>query len=236
VVGRLEVLDGIASSELPQPRRAWVLLPPDYDPARRYAVLYATDGQDLFDEAMAPGGEELGLDELFAARPAGIAPLLVVGLEASAHALLEYSPPGTRDGACADALVRLLTEVVKPLVDQRYSTVNDARRTCILGRGAGALLAVYAVWTRADVFGSGVAVDLPELPPAALPPASPAAARAPRPRLWIAVAGGDVAERPSSTGSLTTLQSGATVTYVVASPHTARLTAVAAGLRACLPP
>jgi len=114
VVGRLEVLDGIASSELPQPRRAWVLLPPDYDPARRYAVLYATDGQDLFDEAMAPGGEELGLDELFAARPAGIAPLLVVGLEASAHALLEYSPPGTRDGACADALVRLLTEAGVP--------------------------------------------------------------------------------------------------------------------------
>jgi len=236
VIGKLDVLEGIASKELPAPRRAFVLLPPGYDAEQRYPVLYALDGQDLFDAATAAGGEELGLDDVLAAGPAGIPALLVVGVEASPHALREYSPPGTMDGAVGDATVRLLVDVLKPLVDSKYSTQPGPAATCVLGLGAGALLAIYATWTRPDVFGGSIAVDLPDLDPRALPPLAQRLAGVPRPRLWIAVAGGDVSERPSSTHLLETLRGGAAVTYVVASPHTSRLTAVAAGLRACFAP
>jgi len=47
-----------------QPRDVWVCLPRDYDAsAARYPVLYAQDGQNLFDEATAFGGNEWGIDE-----------------------------------------------------------------------------------------------------------------------------------------------------------------------------
>jgi hypothetical protein len=232
VVGTLEVLSGIASVALPAPRHAFVLLPPGYDTKQRYPVLYATDGQDLFDAATAAGGEELALDELLAARPAGIPALIVVGIEGSPQALREYSPPGTMDGARGDDYLRLLVDVVKPLVDHKYATQPGRQSTYLFGQGAGGLLAVYAAWTRPDVFGGSIAIDWPDVDPAVLPPAAQRPAQSVPPRLWIAVAGGDMAQRPSSAQLLETLRRGAVLTYVVVSPHAPRITAVAAGLRA----
>jgi hypothetical protein len=236
IVGKLEILTGIASPALPVPRRALVLLPDGYDSAQRYPVVYATDGQDLFDAATASGGEELAFDELFAAHPAGIPPLIVVGVERSAQSMREYAPPGSTDGARGDAYVQLLLDVVKPRVDQQFATLPGRQHTVLFGEGAGGLLAVYAAWTRPDVFGGCIALDLPNLEPSAIPPVTQRPAGAVPPRLWIAALGGDVAQRPSSAQILDALRSGSQLTYTVRSPHTPLIVAAAAGLRAFFSP
>jgi hypothetical protein len=121
VVGKVEE-HVVTGSEPIGSRRLYVLLPPDFDPKRRYPVVYAQDGQDLFDAATAAGGDEWGLDELLDARPAGIPSLIVVGIEAAPHAIRDWAPPGSTDGARADVFVEFLVEVVKPFVDRTYPT------------------------------------------------------------------------------------------------------------------
>jgi enterochelin esterase-like enzyme len=57
--GRLEPIEGFESKILGNRRRVTVYLPPGYDdrPERRYPVLYAQDGQNLFEpeRAHVPG-------------------------------------------------------------------------------------------------------------------------------------------------------------------------------------
>lgn len=231
VVGRLDAHAGIASTEIGA-RRVWVLLPPGYDAERRYPVVYAQDGQDLFDAALAAGGEEWALDELLAARPPGIPELLVVGIEAAPEAMRDYSPPGSMDGARGEEYVRFVAEVVKPFVDGKYATRSGPESTFTLGCGAGAVIALYAAWTRPETFGGAMALELPDLDRASLAwlDKRPAVGR---PRLWIEQPVGDAA-RPSATAMLEALRAGAEVHYILGTRVSSRVTLAAAGLRALL--
>jgi len=215
-------------------RRLHVLLPPDFDPEHRYPVVYAQDGQDLFDAATAAGGEEWGLDELVDAKPPGIPPLIVVGIEAAPHAILDMAPPGSTEGARADLFARFLAEVVKPFVDRTYPTQSSRQGAVLLGRGPGALFSIYAAWTQADVFGGAIALELPDADPASLAwvQEKPAA----RPRLWIEQSAGDVAVRPSATALLESLRAGAQVSYSMGSSKASPLVLVGAGLRELFSP
>jgi hypothetical protein len=253
VTGRLEVHEGISSPRLPAPRRLFVLLPQTYDSKQRYHVVYALDGQDLFDAATASGGEEWALDEFLAAHPPGLPDLIVVGIEAGADAGREYAPPGSADGARGDAFLELLVDVIEPFVKAHYSTVPNAGGACVLGAGGGALMALYAAWMRPDRFASAVAIDLPDpgdWSPVASRSAAPGAAAAgkssaaprskpktmARPHLWIDQSSSDAAERPSAAQLLAELETGAVVQYALAGPRSTRIGRVAAGLRAVLVP
>jgi hypothetical protein len=237
IVGHLEVHDGISSPLLPEPRRLFVLLPESYDPAQHYPVVYAFDGEDLFDAATAAGGDEWSLDEFLAAHPAGIPALIVVGVEAGADARREYGPPGSVDGAKGEAFSKLMIEVVEPFVKAHYSIISGPAGARVLGAGGAALMALYLAWTHPDHFGGAVAIDLPDpgdwsVADAVRTGATPKT----RPRLWIDQSAGDVTQRPSTTQLLTELETGATVQYVLAGPRATQIGRVAAGLRAVLVP
>jgi hypothetical protein len=211
-------------------RRLFVRLPEGYDPARRYPVVYALDGQDLFAATTSSHDTDWGLDDLLDARPPGIEPLIVVGIESSPRSTLEHSLPGSADDANGDVFARYIARTVKPFVDTRWATRRERQGTVVMGQGPGAVLAVYAAWALADTFGGAIALDLPQIdvrwmgpPPQKL-----------RPRIWIEQAGGD-SGGPSTADLLALMRKHGDVQYVVGSAQAPRLVLVAAGLRAVLP-
>ena len=155
----------LVSKKLGGQRKIDVLLPPDYEgnASARYAVLYALDGQNLFLDSLAAGGEEWALDELLAARPADVQPLLVVGIRSGPDAVHENAPPGSVPGARGDASVDFLVNELKPAIDARFRTRPEREATYLMGQGGSAVLAVYAAWRRADVFRGAIALEFPDV-------------------------------------------------------------------------
>lgn len=230
VEGRLDVHEGFASEALGNRRRLFVLLPPGYEESadRRYPVIYALDGQDLFDDSMAAGGEEWMVDELLARRPPGVPEVLVVGIEAVPQAVREYAPPGSREDARGDDLVRFLTREVKPFVDRAYRT--RARDALLMGQGVGAVMAMYAAWTHPEVFAGAIALEFPDVDAVTVswtqvPPGGR------RPWLWVEQKASSRA-RPSTTQLVATLRRHADVRVIVTGERTSRPARLLAALRA----
>jgi len=235
IVGRVDVHAGFTSSAGGPARRISVFVPPDYDadPARRYPVIYAFDGQDLFDAATATAGDEWALDELLQARPPGIAPVLVVGIES--RGWLEQAPPGSHAQAHADTFLRFVAREVKPFVDRAYRTRRDAASTFLMGEGIAGLCAVYGTWTLPDVFANAIALGLPDLDPQSTAWSASAPRRASS-RLWIEQRSASDAIRPSTTQLVAALRRGAEVEFHVGGAQASRIVRVAAALRAICPP
>lgn len=140
-------------------RKIWVYLPKSYfkDTKKRYPVLYMQDGQNLFNEATAAFGE-WGIDECLDTLQQQLQfETIVIGIESStAHRLTEYNPfdnekYGKGEG---DAYVSFLIKTLKPFVDEKYRTINNASHTFIAGSSMGALISMYAILQHPEVFGS----------------------------------------------------------------------------------
>lgn len=190
--GRLIRHVGFPSHHVPaRPVDVW--LPPGYDGARPYPVLYMHDGQNLFDPALAYGGVTWGVAEAMAQLVAAgiVPPTIIVGVwNAGERRWQEYLPqrpfatpagqrvlanidPEKMPGApCSDAYLRFLVTEVKPFINQTYATQPERENTFIMGSSMGGLISLYALCEYPDQFaGAGCvsthwpAVDgvLPEL-------------------------------------------------------------------------
>ena len=174
-------------------RRVWVWLPPGYDaePSRRYPVLYVLDGQNAFNAATSFAGE-WEIDESLARLVAAgeVEPVIVVAIaNGEGGRALEYTPwpgPGWREptGGGADHL-REICDVLKPAVDRQWRTLADPAHTGLCGSSFGGLMALFAGWSRPDVFGRLAALS-PSLGWAGHAPLAMVSAR-PRPpvRLYV---------------------------------------------------
>jgi enterochelin esterase-like enzyme len=127
-----------------------VWLPPGYDtvPKQRYPVLYAHDGQNLFDPATAFAGVAWQLGEAAAAliRAEKIAPVIVVGIANTMARQEEYSPKRGRQYAA------FLINEVKPFIDKTYRTLPGRKSTAVLGSSLGGLISFYLAWWHPEVF------------------------------------------------------------------------------------
>ena len=160
------------SPQLGRSRRIWACLPPDYRtaPDQRYPVLYMLDGQNMFDNPDAMAGSwdiDEAMDRLFlhhrdhqTHHADHIHQPIFIAIENSGeHRIAEYSPwtnPqfGSAEGA---AFLYFMCETLKPFVDEQLRTLPDREHTGIMGSSVGALMALYAVIARSDVFSmSGV--------------------------------------------------------------------------------
>jgi predicted alpha/beta superfamily hydrolase len=180
VVGDLR-LERFTSTIFANTRLLRVLLPAGYDApensAKRYAVLYLADGQNLFDPATSVfGPSEWRVDETVAqlVKDGVIPPMIVVGVDdagASARAH-EYLPwPDTINARLIpnyDAAPQgkqyphfLIDEVV-PFINARYRTAHDAAHTGIGGSSYGGLISAYTMLARPGVFGR-VLIESPTL-------------------------------------------------------------------------
>jgi predicted alpha/beta superfamily hydrolase len=171
------------------PRNVHVWLPPSYEkePNRRYAVIYAHDGQNLFDPKTSFVGVDWGVDEalteLISARK--VREAIVVGIWNTPKRLQEYLPQkavwamretprweklkedlgrfGTQLETVewlSDAYLRFLVRELKPFIDREYRTRRGREDTFMMGSSAGALISLYAVSEYPDVYGGAACVSI----------------------------------------------------------------------------
>jgi predicted alpha/beta superfamily hydrolase len=158
------------SSILPDDRVVSVYLPPQYleEEERRFPVFYLHDGQNLFDGRTSyiagrtwnahTTADRLTLD-------GEIEPVILVGVaNTGLRRMAEYTP--TRDfklgGGEGRSYGRLLVEELKPLIDDSYRTLPDAKNTGLGGASLGGLISLYLGFSYPEVFGK-LAVMSPSL-------------------------------------------------------------------------
>lgn len=162
------------------PRPVTIYLPPGYaeNTAARWPVIYAQDGQNLFDPTLAFGGVEWEVDEtLDAAADTGRCPdgtacaadddcggarcdtfrgAIVVGIDNTGARIDEYTPSidaSVGDGGDADLYLTAIGDDLRPRIEAAFRTRSGAAHTGILGSSLGGLLAAHASVTRASDFG-----------------------------------------------------------------------------------
>lgn len=176
--GRIERLADFPSRHVP-PRHVDVWLPSGYDPAKRYQVLYAHDGQMLFDAASTWNRQawDLHLAVDRAVRAGRIADTIVVGVwNGGERRYAEYCPRGMLDRvpeplrgeylargmggrSDAEAYLRFLVDELKPEIDRRYATRPDPAHTAVIGSSMGGLISLAALAEHPQVFGAAGALS-----------------------------------------------------------------------------
>ena len=166
-------------SALTGTRTVRIWLPPGYDSATRYPVLYMHDGQMLFDTGETWNGQSWQVDRTMDTliREGRIRPVIIVGIDnAGPYRAAEYFPQAILDsisqdlqrslidtwvidGPRADAYLRFLVEELKPYIDSTYATLPDRDNTLILGSSMGGLISLYALCEYPEVFGAAACMS-----------------------------------------------------------------------------
>lgn len=157
---RLRLPPPLAMPGLARSRQLRIYLPPSYasSPDRRYPVLYAHDGQNLFDAATSYAGEwqlDETLDRLAAQQ--GLE-LIAVGIDNGAEKRMNELNPwdherfGKGDGF---SYLRFVMDVVKPFVDREFRTRPEAASTAMIGSSMGGLITHAALHRYRDRLGLG---------------------------------------------------------------------------------
>jgi enterochelin esterase-like enzyme len=181
VVGELIYWRDVASPLLEHPRHVSIYLPPHYaaSPQARFPVIYAHDGQNLFDPRIANTGVDWGVDEAMQAlvTEGAIEPAIVVGIWSTPARRLEYAPAGVlalmsddmkRAAAeefpealrTGDAYLRFIVGELKPRIDAAYRTRPDRDSTFLMGSSMGALISVYGMAEYPAVFGGAAGLSM----------------------------------------------------------------------------
>jgi predicted alpha/beta superfamily hydrolase len=148
-----------------KPRDLYVYVPAGTASPEGYPVLYAHDGQNLFDPNAFWGGwrAQQAADTTIAAGT--VRPFLLVGVANTADRMDEYTHvpddlgQGAPVGGRGAEYLELLTGAIKPFIDGRYPTRPEAGQTGILGSSLGGLISFYAVQVRPEVFGHGASMS-----------------------------------------------------------------------------
>ena len=174
-----------ASAYVP-PRNVDVWLPPNYNPATKYAVLYMSDGQMLYDTATTWNHQAWNMAEAVmevqAAYP--IKNVIIVGVwnggsdrhrEYFPQAVYELLTKAEQDtitkqliskGRTTTAFkpnsnnyLKFMVTELKPFIDKTYSTLPNAANTYIMGSSMGGLIAMYAICQYPKVFGGAACIS-----------------------------------------------------------------------------
>lgn len=133
-----------------------VFYPPGYheNTLRHYPVLYMKDGQNLFFQDEAFGGQHWRIAETLQRLDAmnSIEQVIVVGVYPKDREL-DYTAPGY------ESYGRFLTQSLKPYIDAHYRTRSDARSTAVMGSSLGGVVALYLAWQHPDVFGAAACLS-----------------------------------------------------------------------------
>lgn len=147
------------TSKLPSSRGIYVYTPPSYEenPTARYPVIYMHDGSGLWDTNTVAGGD-MRIDEFLDAGAADgtIREAIVVGIGSNENRYNEMTPPRTRstgsDGL-GDKYLEMITQEIKPMIDQTYRTLPDRDNTGVMGASLGGLMSMEAALLHGDTFG-----------------------------------------------------------------------------------
>jgi predicted alpha/beta superfamily hydrolase len=141
-------------NHLPRARRIWIYLPRSYstDLNRRYPVIYAHDGQNLFDTYTSFSGE-WGIDESLDNLSQE---LIVIGIDnGGSERINELTPFANANygGGQADYYLDFIVQKLRPYINSRFRTKPERENTAILGSSLGGLCSFYAAVRHEDIFG-----------------------------------------------------------------------------------
>ncbi|MFZ4726072.1 MAG: alpha/beta hydrolase [Paludibacter sp.] len=157
-----------------------VWLPEDYNPTKKYSVIYMHDGQMLFDSTQTWNKKEWKVDEVVSwlIRENKIEPCIVVGLwNNGSERVSEYFPTKIFNlldnktqqllskkycngkSANGDNYLKYLVDEVKPFIDKNYATFTDKDRTYVMGSSMGGLISIYAISEYPDIFGGAACLS-----------------------------------------------------------------------------
>ena len=148
--------------------RRWVSvhLPEDYEESdERYPVMYMFDGQNAFE---SQSDDYDGTWNLHRFLMRWDKPMIVAALHSSAEGdrrMAEYSPFALQKkrwaGLCARGSETLgfLADTLRPMINARYRTIANRACTGVMGGSMGALMSLYAVCERNDVFSKAACVS-----------------------------------------------------------------------------
>ncbi len=150
ITGTVKYYHNFDDPDLRYNRDVMVWLPPSYykSPNKRYPVLYAHDGQNVF----APGNinaSEWRLDETADSlmRAGKTEEFIIVAINNTKDRWTEYS--GTPEGM---AYINFIIHNLKPFIDAHYRTKPDKNNTAAIGSSMGGLISFYMVWLHPEVF------------------------------------------------------------------------------------
>lgn len=157
ITGNLKYHKGLTPKGLLK-RNVVVWLPPSYDSARekRYPVLYAHDGQNIFDPSTAFLGHDWQLDEVTDSliKAGKLEEFIVVGIENSIDRSEEYAP--TKKGTL---YMDFLCHRLKPMIDSLYRTKPAREHTMTMGSSMGGLISFMLIWERPTIFGKAACLS-----------------------------------------------------------------------------
>ncbi|MCD7744919.1 MAG: alpha/beta hydrolase [Lachnospiraceae bacterium] len=149
-------------------RGVYVYLPESYDfePERRYGVLYMFDGHNVFFDSDATYGKCWGMKEYMDATGT---PLIIAAVECN-HSpdfgrLKEYTPFPFEDPAFGKIEARgeitmdWMVHTFKKEIDRRYRTLPDREHTFIAGSSMGGLMSLYALLEYSPYFSRAAALS-----------------------------------------------------------------------------
>ncbi|MDB5007745.1 MAG: Enterochelin esterase [Mucilaginibacter sp.] len=150
ITGTVKYYHNFEDHDLKYTRNVVVWLPPSYykSPNKRFPVLYAHDGQNVFIPNSINSGEwrmDETADSLM--RLGKIQEFIIVAIDNTKDRWDEYS--GTPEGM---AYINFIVNNLKPFIDKNYRTKTDKTNTAAIGSSMGGLISFYMVWLHPDVF------------------------------------------------------------------------------------
>jgi len=183
--GHIDFLENFPSSFV-NPRNIEIWLPESYDPEKKYAVIYAHDGQMLFDKTNSWNQQAWDIDDVAGQlmRSGKIKDLIVVGIwNDGVNRFSDYFPQQSFEylseseknefhkairekfkfdsplKLTSDNYLQFIVKELKPWVDSHYPTLKDPQNTIVLGSSMGGLISLYAITQYPDVFGRAVCMS-----------------------------------------------------------------------------
>jgi len=174
--GELQLIRDFPATGL-APRNLSVWLPPGYARSKqRYPVIYAQDGQNLFDPATAFIGVDWGLDLAMGRLLAeGVPPAIIVGIWNTPQRYREYDceqvfatilSPDEQRGyrqefgePLGDSYLDFLVNELKPYIDRTYRTRQELAATFLLGSSMGAIISLYGICRHPEHFGAAACLS-----------------------------------------------------------------------------
>lgn len=150
-----------------QSRRVFIYLPDsyDYEPERRYPVMYMFDGHNVFFDEDATFGKSWGMNQYL--QESG-KQLIVVGVECNHQGnrrLVEYAPitytnseHGTIRGK-GHVMMNWMVKELKPVIDREFRTLPDRKNTILAGSSMGGLMTLYGVCAYNHTFQRGACLS-----------------------------------------------------------------------------
>lgn len=155
-------------------RNVEVYIPPNYNPGKKYPVVYMHDGQNVFNAATAFSGNEWGVDEAATEliQKGDLQSVIIVASWNSNKRFEEYMPAKPAEKVAelfrkdtvkrriqADNYLKFLVYELKPFIDKNYSTLPAREHTFIMGSSMGGLISAYAVCEYPEVFGGAACLS-----------------------------------------------------------------------------